>query len=79
MQTLQTGGRKGNNSCCRLEITVSGPWSDVEVREEQLKDEDLAPIVCWKEDGQCPEWEQISEKGAATKSYWTQWDSITEL
>ncbi|KAI8737343.1 Transposon Ty3-I Gag-Pol polyprotein [Biomphalaria glabrata] len=62
--------------CQCLDLNVLGPWSDENIREDQLKDEDLATVLFWKERGQRPDWQHISEKGAAMKAYWAQWDSM---
>uniref|UniRef100_A0A2C9LB45 Reverse transcriptase/retrotransposon-derived protein RNase H-like domain-containing protein n=1 Tax=Biomphalaria glabrata TaxID=6526 RepID=A0A2C9LB45_BIOGL len=62
--------------CHCLGVEASGPWSDEKIREDQLRDEDLAPILLMKEDEPRPDWQKISDRGTATKAYWAQWDSL---
>jgi len=47
------------------------------IREAQLADETMAPIVKWKEsEGERPKWEEIAIKSAALKTYWGQWEAL---
>ncbi|XP_055877105.1 uncharacterized protein LOC106074369 [Biomphalaria glabrata] len=62
--------------CHCLGVEASGPWSDEKIREDQLRDEDLAPILLMMEDEPRPDWQKISDRGTATKAYWAQWDSL---
>jgi transposase InsO family protein len=65
------------SDCYRLELDTLEQWGNQRLREEQLKDDTLAPILRWKEEGRRPDWQLIAEKGAAKKAYWAQWDSLT--
>lgn len=52
-------------------------WSRLELQEAQRADLDIAPIIKWLEEEQGrPSWVQVSHLGAATKSYWSQWDRL---
>lgn len=68
--------RELSASVYTIEAIASDEWSDERLREDQLKDADLAPIICWLEGGSRPEWHQVAEKGSIVKSYWAQWDSL---
>ena len=57
------------------------PWvvqdSAVELREKQLKDPDIAPIIKWKEDGKCPFGPMVAAMSPATRNYWLYWDNLS--
>ena len=61
-----------------MRVTIPQAWTKYGVREEQMKDEDVAPIFEWMEEGVKPQWfyKQIAKHGEITKSYWAQWDSL---
>ena len=52
-------------------------WSQEELREAQMKDTDIQPVLQWKEEGETrPTWQVIAPHSEATKSYWSQWESL---
>ncbi|KAI5743998.1 hypothetical protein M8J77_024652 [Diaphorina citri] len=51
-------------------------WTNDELRKEQLEDDDISPVLTWKEREEKPRWKDISNKSEVTKSYLTQWDSL---
>ncbi|KAI5753631.1 hypothetical protein M8J77_001985 [Diaphorina citri] len=51
-------------------------WTNDELRKEQLEDDDISPVLTWKEREEKPRWKDISDKSEVTKSYLTQWDSL---
>ena len=57
------------------------PWvvpdSAEELREKQLKDPDLAPMIKWKEDGNRPFGPTVAATSPATRHYWLYWDNIS--
>ena len=60
------------------EIDVhSKTWSHEELREAQMRDADLRPILEWKEEGETrPPWQTAAPHSETTKSYWSQWESL---
>ena len=46
------------------------------LREAQLNDSSMSPLFEWKQQEQHPEWETVSDKSSALKTYWSQWDMI---
>lgn len=53
------------------------PWSDGEVRKDQLTDPDIKPIIDLKEASNAtPTWQDISTYSPTTKQYWALWDSL---
>lgn len=46
------------------------------LREAQLSDETMGPLLRWKETGERPDWKVVSNKSPALKSYWSQWDMM---
>ena len=53
-------------------------WSLEELRDAQLSDEDLGPVLQWKEkDGATrPPWQTVAFHSEKTKAYWAQWESL---
>lgn len=52
-------------------------WSDKEVRQSQMNDPDLKPIIEFLESsGSRPTWQDISSFSPGTKRYWALWDSL---
>ncbi|PIK38532.1 Retrovirus-related Pol polyprotein from transposon [Apostichopus japonicus] len=52
-------------------------WSDVELREMQIADKDIGPILLWKEvQDSRPDWAQITAGSPTLKNYWNQWDRL---
>ncbi|KAJ8017967.1 hypothetical protein HOLleu_44301 [Holothuria leucospilota] len=52
-------------------------WTSSQLRELQLNDKDIGPILLWKEvQHSRPDWEQITTGSAAMKNYWGQWDRL---
>lgn len=53
------------------------PWGDKEVRESQLTDPDIKPILELIESSSTrPSWQDISSYSPDTKRYWALWDSL---
>ena len=46
------------------------------MREAQLTDESIAPVLRWKEQGERPDWKDVSDKSPTFKCYWSQWDML---
>ena len=46
------------------------------MREAQLIDESIAPVLRWKEQGERPDWKEVSDKSPTLKCYWSQWDML---
>ena len=57
------------------------PWvvpdSAAELREKQLKDPDIAPIMKWKGEGKCPFGPTVAVTSPATHNYWLYWDNLS--
>ncbi len=47
------------------------------MREAQLDDEIIAPVLRWKEEGNRPDWETVTDKSPALKTYWSQWNMLS--
>ena len=67
---------------CRAAETTD-PQRDSDSRSEdsvqvmQRSDDDLAPIITYKEQGEGkPHWEEVTSAGAVTKRYWAQWETL---
>ena len=72
----QMASAQGIEVCQQMRVTIPQAWTEHGMREEQMKDEDIAPIFEWMERGVKPQWQQIAKHGEITKSYWAQWDSL---
>ena len=62
--------------------TQPGQWlkglSTAELRKAQLADDNIAPLIRWKEVGQGrPDWAEVTPQSPTVKCYWTQWDRLT--
>jgi hypothetical protein len=51
--------------------------ADINWESEQLKDEDLAEVVKWKNEGQKPPWEHVSGDSPTLKRLWREFDVLT--
>ena len=59
-------------------VTVEPEFSFELVREAQLKDDTVAPILKAKEKGEeKPKWAEVSGLAAPIKTYWNQWELLT--
>ena len=57
--------------------TAAVPWSNQKLREEQLADKELRPLIEWKEEGrERPKWPDVSPENPGVKLYWAQWDRL---
>ena len=60
----------------RVASIVAG-WSVEELREAQLQDPDIGPILEMKDKGwERPKYQKVSHLSMASKSYWHQWNRI---
>ena len=56
---------------------LSMPWSRQDLREAQMRDVDLRPVLLWKEKGEAkPTWQIVAPYSETTKTYWVQWESL---
>ena len=69
-------GKEANDHCFQVRFQIDDTWSDEIIREEQLQDSDIGPILRWIEEEKKPDWQEIAELSPVTKSYWAQWDSL---
>ncbi len=52
-------------------------WTANDLRESQLNDEDIGPVLRWKESREVRTgWGEISPEGKVIQSYWTQWERV---
>lgn len=51
-------------------------WSTDELRDAQLSDPSLRPLILWLEGTKRPEWGEVSPYSPTVKAYWAQWDSL---
>ena len=58
---------------------LSKRWSTKELRDAQMSDEDLGPVLRWKEKDETtrPPWQMVASHSEKTKAYWAQWGSLT--
>ncbi|GFW50246.1 hypothetical protein TNCV_4696641 [Trichonephila clavipes] len=57
--------------------TPSDPWSDEKVREDQMADPDIQPLIEFMESSSNkPSWQDISAYSPTTKQYWALWNSL---
>ncbi|GFX49567.1 hypothetical protein TNCV_4902091 [Trichonephila clavipes] len=58
-------------------VTPPGPWSDEKVREDQMADPDIKPLIEFMESSSNkPSWKDISAYSPTTKQYWALWNSL---
>ncbi|GFW94963.1 hypothetical protein TNCV_1464611 [Trichonephila clavipes] len=58
--------------------TPPDPWSDEKVREDQMADPDIKPLIEFMESSSNkPSWQDISAYSPTTKQYWALWNSLT--
>ncbi|GFX96804.1 hypothetical protein TNCV_1648391 [Trichonephila clavipes] len=57
--------------------TPPDPWSDEKVREDQMADPDIKPLIEFLESSSNkPSWQDISAYSPTTKQYWALWNSL---
>ncbi|GFY24054.1 transposon Tf2-9 polyprotein [Trichonephila clavipes] len=57
--------------------TPPDPWSDEKVREDQMADPDIKPLIEFMESSSNkPSWQDISAYSPTTKQYWAFWNSL---
>ncbi|GFS52302.1 hypothetical protein TNCV_4850271 [Trichonephila clavipes] len=57
--------------------TPHDPWSDEKVREDQMADPDIKPLIEFMESSSNkPSWQDISAYSPTTKQYWALWNSL---
>ncbi|GFT61666.1 retrovirus-related Pol polyprotein from transposon 412 [Trichonephila clavipes] len=57
--------------------TPPDPWSDEKVREDQMADPDIKPLIEFMESSSNkPSWQGISAYSPTTKQYWALWNSL---
>ena len=57
---------------------TSGGRSSGEIRDAQLDDEDMKPVLQWMDaHTDKPTWEEVSKYGHSTKIYFSQWQSLS--
>ena len=87
METFETDGDKvsGSSTATNIIARVVETENELikiiskeELRNKQLQDPHIAPIMRWLEQSsQRPEWGNVSTKSEDTKVLWAQWDSLT--
>ncbi|XP_069999373.1 uncharacterized protein [Penaeus vannamei] len=69
--------RESEITCRRLVVSESIAEADERWREDQQKDQDLAPVIQWLEAGKKrPQWEAVSPESPATKFLVDQWEAL---
>ena len=65
-------------TCCVSQASLSPPpWSNRDLREAQLADTDIAPIVQWlSKSKQKPSWSTVASHSKSIKMYWAQWSRV---
>ncbi|GFT05968.1 hypothetical protein TNCV_3927031 [Trichonephila clavipes] len=57
--------------------TPPDPWSDEKVREDQMADPDIKPLIEFMESSSNkPSWQDMSAYSPTTKQYWALWNSL---
>jgi len=52
-------------------------WTKEEMRQIQLCDPNVGPVLAWLEAGLRPPREELDAGGPEVKNYWMQWESLT--
>ena len=71
-------GSNSQNTTPDLEPWVI-PDSATELKEKQLQDPDIAPIIKWQEEGKRPFGPMVAVTSPATHHYWLYWDNLCLL
>ena len=78
-ETPDAEGAVPDNSTPKVRaIALSPSITNQTIREAQLEDKSIKPILIAKEgDGARPQWEDVSSESSSTKRYWSLWDLLT--
>ena len=72
------GDKVGQGEIKARRVSVVPEISMAEIREAQMADETIAPILKWKEEGvERPTWKEVSAQSVALKTYWSHWDMLS--
>ena len=77
-QQVRDQGSNSQNTTPDLEPWVI-PDSATELKEKQLQDPDIAPIIKWQEEGKRPFGPMVAVTSPATHHYWLYWDNLCLL
>ena len=74
-----TRGQQQNEATAQLKPNqiLLANWEPSTVRERQLSDPIISPIMVAVESQSRPEWKSISETTSYTKTLWRQWDRLS--
>lgn len=79
VRVITRGQAEENESNSRLrdvQFLLEG-WEPAEIRQKQLEDPTIGPILVAKEEETRPAWQSISNKSGELKALWRQWDRLT--
>ena len=51
-------------------------WEDHQIQQDQREDHCIKYVMEWKDRGERPEWNSITDQNSVVKCYWNQWDSL---
>ena len=51
-------------------------WSTEYLRQLQMEDSDILPLIQWKEKGTRPSWQDVAALSGNVKSLWSQWQKL---
>lgn len=73
------GGQKDQGTTAEASrgSTWALPYTMKTLREKQLKDPDIAPLMIWKEQGKRPMGREVLSASPATRHYWLYWDALS--
>jgi hypothetical protein len=60
-----------------IAAVAAAAWVPAAFRAEQMKDQDIGPILEEVETRQHPEWKDITDHSPTYQSYWAKWKSLT--
>lgn len=72
----QAEENESNSGLRDVQFLLEG-WEPAEIRQKQLEDPTIGPILVAKEEETRPAWQSISNKSGELKALWRQWDRLT--
>lgn len=72
----QAEENESNSGLRDVQFLLEG-WEPAEIRQKQLEDPTIGPILVAKEEDTRPAWQSISNKSGELKALWRQWDRLT--
>ena len=71
----QTRGEQTSLETRKAPVYIDG-WEPANIRQKQIEDPNIGPILIAKEENNRPTWQNISTKSSVLKTLWRQWDRL---